>query len=526
MSKDKVVVDLPKMRNPVVQGMIERSWGAGKHKNPQDYARGHARHPKHKGRDHMEAATDLDKEARFHEGPEGREEWEEWFAEQPQEFQEEWESNTEEYGDQFKAAGWEGYDTKIAGLSKSHEKILQGYMEDVARHAGVRMAKGWDELPDSVRSKLRAVKDSPTLGRDVDGWFHVNAPKSSRLAGIEDGWIAWVEDKEGSMIHFAGPFNTSSQAKAKMNDSKWSDAIDAGGKMTWIPVAKASREGFAGSNTKPSAAWFSKLRGQDKHKLEAFLQLAPWKKNAGLEDACWDGYEAIGVKTVDGKEVPNCVPVKTAGNKSWSRMFRPGTYLNTFFSEKDIPIKSFRVKDSKGLEHIIDNDVVVEAIAQTSGQERKKIEDTLRKIDFANGDVNRFLEHLAKGLAEQYSGVMRGASKKTATPSTEEELLELVEADADPESHDQNLASTWEKTASVGYIGSATQSEFKALEDEINKHIKNTGEVVAIRWDGPKGYGDWSVVLSTEYAALRLFYAYRMSDPKLTKAPGGWSVRV
>lgn len=30
----------------------------------------------------------------------------------------------------------------------------------------------------------------------------------------------------------------------------------------------------------------------------------------GLEDACWEGYEAIGTKIVDGREVPNCVPVK------------------------------------------------------------------------------------------------------------------------------------------------------------------------------------------------------------------------
>ena len=29
---------------------------------------------------------------------------------------------------------------------------------------------------------------------------------------------------------------------------------------------------------------------------------------AGLEDACWEGYIAIGTKEKDGKEVPNCVP--------------------------------------------------------------------------------------------------------------------------------------------------------------------------------------------------------------------------
>jgi hypothetical protein len=31
---------------------------------------------------------------------------------------------------------------------------------------------------------------------------------------------------------------------------------------------------------------------------------------AGLEDACWAGYEAIGTKILNGKEVPNCVPIK------------------------------------------------------------------------------------------------------------------------------------------------------------------------------------------------------------------------
>lgn len=28
-----------------------------------------------------------------------------------------------------------------------------------------------------------------------------------------------------------------------------------------------------------------------------------------LEDACWEGYEAIGTKILDGREVPNCVPI-------------------------------------------------------------------------------------------------------------------------------------------------------------------------------------------------------------------------
>ena len=33
-------------------------------------------------------------------------------------------------------------------------------------------------------------------------------------------------------------------------------------------------------------------------------------EEGGLEDACWPGYEAIGTKELDGRTVPNCVPVK------------------------------------------------------------------------------------------------------------------------------------------------------------------------------------------------------------------------
>jgi hypothetical protein len=29
-----------------------------------------------------------------------------------------------------------------------------------------------------------------------------------------------------------------------------------------------------------------------------------------LSDACWPGYEAVGLKDLDGRMVPNCVPIK------------------------------------------------------------------------------------------------------------------------------------------------------------------------------------------------------------------------
>ena len=50
----------------------------------------------------------------------------------------------------------------------------------------------------------------------------------------------------------------------------------------------------------------SKLR-QDAYKGIDLIKL---QEGDGLEGACWDGYEAIGTKILDGREVPNCVPIK------------------------------------------------------------------------------------------------------------------------------------------------------------------------------------------------------------------------
>lgn len=47
---------------------------------------------------------------------------------------------------------------------------------------------------------------------------------------------------------------------------------------------------------------------EHKDQFKAARQRMSWDRTAGLDDACWEGYEAIGMKELDGKEVPNCVP--------------------------------------------------------------------------------------------------------------------------------------------------------------------------------------------------------------------------
>lgn len=40
------------------------------------------------------------------------------------------------------------------------------------------------------------------------------------------------------------------------------------------------------------------------------------RKKSTKKDPCWEGYEKVGMKTKNGKLVPNCVPEKKAAKKN------------------------------------------------------------------------------------------------------------------------------------------------------------------------------------------------------------------
>jgi len=77
-------------------------------------------------------------------------------------------------------------------------------------------------------------------------------------------------------------------------------------------------------------------------------------------------------------------------------------YLHTFFEEKKLPSVSWELQDNEGTTHFIDSDFVDEAIFNAPQHEQKGIGDMIRKIDFANGDVNDYLKHLAQALVNNY----------------------------------------------------------------------------------------------------------------------------
>ena len=51
--------------------------------------------------------------------------------------------------------------------------------------------------------------------------------------------------------------------------------------------------------------------GSHEHEVEGVVYYMPCVNHEELKAPCWDGYEQIGTKIKDGKEVPNCVPLST-----------------------------------------------------------------------------------------------------------------------------------------------------------------------------------------------------------------------
>ena len=49
-------------------------------------------------------------------------------------------------------------------------------------------------------------------------------------------------------------------------------------------------------------------RLEDVGNVKIIIMAKKKKKGKGLKNTCWKGYEAIGMKTKNGRKVPNCVP--------------------------------------------------------------------------------------------------------------------------------------------------------------------------------------------------------------------------
>ena len=132
--------------------------------------------------------------------------------------------------------------------------------------------------------------------------------KASKAADVKRGKLSVAGDKEGAAAKAAQASRLyKAQANKRLNrqigeEAELLDEISADLALKASKAADVKRGKLASAGDKEGAAAKSAQAGR--------LYKAQAKQRLGedLSEACWKGYEAIGMKNKGGKEVPNCVP--------------------------------------------------------------------------------------------------------------------------------------------------------------------------------------------------------------------------
>jgi DNA-binding ferritin-like protein len=177
----------------------------------------------------------------------------------------------------------------------------------------------------------------------------------------------------GQMVGFFSRHEKNKGVKPEHKNEPWNDkghvawllwGGDAG--KTWATKVKSQMDA-ADAKAKQAALNMTKKQMEQLHedgKVEVDGEFITYKEAAAdviaaLEDACWEGYEAIGMKEQDGRTVPNCVPKQAKTAKSNAKMVE---VPNTFHPVKLEPPKKKRTEfpyegfiDFQGLKIDVEN---------------------------------------------------------------------------------------------------------------------------------------------------------------------------
>jgi hypothetical protein len=150
------------------------------------------------------------------------------------------------------------------------------------------------------------------------------------------------------------------------------------------------------------------------------------KQNEALEDACWKGYEAIGMKMKNGKKVPNCVPkegteesldesVHGVKASKFSQKAKLHPSISTHIRASDAHAKAASAYEKKIAAHI------------KSGGESSEIKpfETMAKHHNRSATLHKFMAHrlVKQGLKEAAEVVVESPDEKLNLKITKHEQL-------------------------------------------------------------------------------------------------------
>ena len=83
-------------------------------------------------------------------------------------------------------------------------------------------------------------------------------------------------------------------------------------------------------------------------------------------------------------------------------------YIDRLFNEKDLPFEIWTFSEGNFISNIDNKSVIATMRNEKNPDNQKIIRDTLVRIDFVNGDINRYLHHIASRISENQKVQVKG----------------------------------------------------------------------------------------------------------------------
>jgi hypothetical protein len=167
-------------------------------------------------------------------------------------------------------------------------------------------------------------------------------------------------------------------------------------------------------------------------------------------------------------------------------------WFDRFLEEKDLPFASWELEDDTGNLNMIDSEVVIEAIKNTSPEEQSGIKEMLVKLDFANSDILDYFKHLAMGLIKNAS--LKKKAEQKEEWSNWETMIVADWLENDPDIQEEVIETIRERGEGIEdeNFGKEIAGFLKGLFDERNPFAElNAPAVYSDLFEGATSEINW-----------------------------------
>lgn len=214
---------------------------------------------------------------------------------------------------------------KFAGKSKKERiKMALGAYYAKQRNEEVELDEAEDWQLKRIHAEYKGLKSSPTdaVLRTHKSLSRVRANYTAGEMGGKEGLISDIMHHRHGEKRMAAYHALSKKDKESLSEKvELDEATPYYNKPSFLKKMGQMAKQERLAREKKEA---EKQAGKPEQVKEASKE--------GLKDACWKGYEAIGTKKKNGKEVPNCVPVKESEELDESSV-TTGEYFKKHFDK-------------------------------------------------------------------------------------------------------------------------------------------------------------------------------------------------